>query len=431
MKIKHLAAIGLASLLFASTLTACSSDNTADQSGSASGSNSGESVELNFWIVAQEGAAKENWQQMIKDFEAANPGITVAMEMRSNDAHKDAMRQTAGTNVGPDAFYYWAGPGQAGELVKAGVSKDLTDYYSSLGWDERFIDAAMESVTQYGGYNGVPYVISTQPIYYNKALFEKAGIKEFPKTYDELVTAAEKLKTAGITPITFGGSVNWHVQRLLDALIETKCGADIADQLTSKETDWAAQSCVTEAFTELKKWGDNYLPEGFMSLADFEARNFFFSGEAAMAIEGQNMNSWILDHEMSADDIGVALFPTGTDRMYTYIQALYMGSQTKHPDETAKFLDFIMSDETQQKYGSAWAGISVNKNVEPDYDANAIFEQWPALFENSEGTYINNDQNLSVNETTEFWRLQNSVILGDIAPSDAGAQMQKFFDNES
>ena len=40
--------------------------------------------------------------------------------------------------------------------------------------------------------------------FYNKDLFTKAGITSFPKTWDELFTACDKLKAIGVTPFTYG-----------------------------------------------------------------------------------------------------------------------------------------------------------------------------------------------------------------------------------
>ncbi|MDO4901075.1 hypothetical protein [Actinomyces sp.] len=45
--------------------------------------------------------------------------------------------------------------------------------------------------------------------------------------------------------------------------------------------------------------------------------------------------------------------------------------------------------------------------------------------------YNNFDQALSLDETTEYWRIQNSVLIGDMAPDQAGPAMQKFIDANS
>ena len=42
--------------------------------------------------------------------------------------------------------------------------------------------------------------------------------------------------------------------------------------------------------------------------------------------------------------------------------------------------------------------------------------------------YNNYDQALNLDETTEYWRIQNAVLIGDMQPSEAGPAMQKFID---
>jgi len=55
----------------------------------------------------------------------------------------------------------------------------------------------------------VPWRFGMVGIWYNKALFEKAGIKETPKTWPDLLAAVKKLKDAGITPIAVGEKDKW------------------------------------------------------------------------------------------------------------------------------------------------------------------------------------------------------------------------------
>ncbi len=86
-----------------------------------------------------------------------------------------------------------------------------------------------------------------EAVYYNKALFQKAGITSEPKTYDELVAAADKLAKAGIPAFTFGGTVNWHVMRLMDEILEIACGAEKHDALMSMKVNWAEKSYATKA----------------------------------------------------------------------------------------------------------------------------------------------------------------------------------------
>ena len=56
----------------------------------------------------------------------------------------------------------------------------------------------------------MPFEVGEVAFYYNKKLFEKAGVKaEDIKTWDDFLGAVKKLKAAGITPIVVGAGEKW------------------------------------------------------------------------------------------------------------------------------------------------------------------------------------------------------------------------------
>lgn len=422
-------AVAAASLL---ALAGCGGADEGDDSGDVqdsgdSGTTAVGDADLTVWMVQLEPTQKAAMDTIVADFEAANPGITVTVEERAVDAHKESLRQVAGTDAGPDIYWYWEGPGLGGELVNAGMSLDLTDYYEQYGWEDRFTQAGMAGITQYGGYDGVPWTMQGEAIFYNKTLFEQAGITEEPTSYEDLVDAADALVAAGITPIQFGGTVNWHVMRLLDSLLETACGVETADMLNTEQTRWDTEECVTEAFTELKTWGEKYINEGFMGISNDDSSQLFYTGEAAMALEGTWFDSNIVENGMNADEIGLFAFPTGTGRLYGFGEGFYINAASQNADAAAFFLDYATSVAGQETAAGAWAAMSVNPEVAPSAD-NPLHGLWPPVFAAATGLYINNDQNLSLDQTTEYWRIQNSVLTGDIAPDDAGSTFQAFID---
>jgi raffinose/stachyose/melibiose transport system substrate-binding protein len=395
---------------------------------SSTGDGGGGGTDLTLWMTTQEPNQKAAVDGLIEAFESENEDISITVEERSIDQHKDAMRQIAGTNSGPDIYWYWEGSGLGGELVDVGMSLDLTDYYAEYGWEDRFTAASLGPITQYGGFHGVPWTLQGEGIYYNKELFAQAGVDEEPATYDDLVAAAEKLADAGITPIEFGGTVNWHVMRLLDSLVETACGAEVADELNTGDGDWGAEPCVTEAFTELKTWADGFFNEGYMGISNDDSSQLFFSGQAAMALEGTWFNGQVVDNGMDPENIGVFPFPTGTDRLYGFGEGFYINAASSHPDESAAFLDFITSVDGQEIAGTNWGAMSVNQEVPVD-ESNPLNARWAEIFAaNDAGMYMNNDQNFSTAATTEYWRIQNSVLTGDLDPADAGPEFQAYRD---
>src|SRR5262245_6544004 len=243
----------------------------------------------------------------------------------------------------------WAGPGLGGEFVKNDVSLDLATYYDQYKWKDRFTPATLTNYTQYGGYQGVPWTQRGEAVYYNKNLFQEAGITAPPTTFDEMLADAQKLKAAGITPITMGGKDNWHVMRLLDSLIEANCGAEKGDQLNTLKASWANEPCITKSFTDLKNWAQ-YFQTGWVSAAQGDAANLFYAGKSAMQIEGDWFTQNIQDNGGKIADVDTFMIPTGTGRLYGFAEGQYVTKASKNPDAAAKFVDYLTSNEVQSSF---------------------------------------------------------------------------------
>ena len=185
-----------------------------------------------------------------------------------------------------------------------------------------------------------------RPFYYNKKAFEKAGITEEPKTYDELLAAAEKLKAAGIPAFTFGGKVNWHVMRLMDVILKTKCGIEKHDKLMKMELKWTDEPCATESFAEMDEVGARTISSRrSWASTSTQSFNLFIAGRAAMMLEGDWLVGTLTSNNASLDDYSIFPFPTGTDRLYGFRRISTMSARkSQHPDLAAKFLDYFSSD---------------------------------------------------------------------------------------
>jgi raffinose/stachyose/melibiose transport system substrate-binding protein len=385
--------------------------------------------EVKIWTLTfDNNSANVAWDKIIKEFEAANPGITISREGRSVDEHKAALRVAAQSSEGPDIYFMWAGLGLGGEFVKAGLSKPLDDYYKQYGWDDRLVGTAASFSKIYPpGLHGVPYTFHGEALYYNKALFEKAGISELPKSYDELKATAAKLKEAGIPAMTFGGTVNWHLMRLMDVILEAKCGADKHDQLMDMKLDWSTEPCATASFVEMNDWSQNYILKPFMGIDNNQSFSLFLAGRAAMMLEGDWLVGQLRDAGKIAD-YDIFPFPTGTDRLYGFAEYLYVSSKSTQADDAAKFLDFMLSDKAQQDNLGAFGSISINANVKYD-KVDPLDQKWMDIFAKYTKIFMNGDQAFPLDVTTEYFRVINEVASGNIKPEDAGKAMQTFIAN--
>lgn len=373
-------------------------------------------------------ASNSAMQKIATDFEAANPGVNIEIVTRGVDDHKTALRVAAGSDRGPDIYFSWAGLGLGGEYIKAGLSLPLDKYYAQYKWDDNLVPAAASFSKIYsGGRQGVPFTFKGEALYYNKALFAKAGITELPKDYDQLVAAADKLKKAGIPAITFGGTVNWHVMRLMDVILESKCGIEKHDALMNMKASWKTEPCASASFAELDKWSKNYILSPFMGIDNARSFNLFLGGRAAMMLEGD----WLVQQLAEAgnlDDYDIFPFPTGTNRLYGFAEYHYISSKSKNPDLAAKFLDYFMSTPVQQAALGKFSTTSINKNVTYK-NLRPLDKKWVDIFATYNQVYMNGDQAFPLDVTTEYFRVINEVASGKGAAADAGGKLQTFIDN--
>lgn len=210
----------------------------------------------------------------------------------------------AGQNALPAQFAAGGTPALTKTLDKSGQVLNLETTLKQLGvWDD--IEPAAVTTVQnlYGKFDVMPYQFNIEGVWYNKKLFAANGIA-VPTTYDQLVAAAAKLKSAGVIPFSASGVAGWPITRLISSYIYRELGPDalqaVADgkaKLTDPQYVAAAQ-----AIANLGKAG--YFGPGVGSLSYDDSVQQFLTGKAAMFY----MGSWELGdfNNPSVDKIGAA-----------------------------------------------------------------------------------------------------------------------------
>ena len=113
---------------------------------------SAQAQEIKLWTLNfANDSANQAFQSIIKQFQDANPGVTVKVENRGVDEHKSALRVAAGSDQGPDIFFSWAGLGLGGEFVKSGLALPMDKYYAEYKWDDRFLPVGAQLLQAISG----------------------------------------------------------------------------------------------------------------------------------------------------------------------------------------------------------------------------------------------------------------------------------------
>ena len=160
---------------------------------------------------------------------------------RGVDEHKTALRVAArlatrartSTSAGPAS----ASAASTSRRASACRSTNTTTEYK---WSDELVPAAAAFADIYPGRQArrALHLQGRGALLQQERCSRRPASPKSRQTYDELLAAAEKLKAAGIPAITFGGTVNWHVMRLMDVILEAKCGAEKHDALMAMNADW-------------------------------------------------------------------------------------------------------------------------------------------------------------------------------------------------
>ena len=159
---------------------------------------------ITWWHNSNNEPGKGFYEQIAKDFEAET-GVKVEVQAMAHEDMVDKLEAAFQSGDVPDV-YMERGGGELADHVEAGLVRDLSK------------DAA-EEIEKIGGSvagwqvedktYALPFSLGVVGFWYNKDLFEKAGIDAPPATMDELADVVDKLKGAGITPISVGAGDKW------------------------------------------------------------------------------------------------------------------------------------------------------------------------------------------------------------------------------
>ncbi len=136
---------------------------------------------IDWWHINNNDPGKSLWQAMADEFHAAHPNVTIKITVLENDTFKPKLQtEIQGGNV-PDLFQSWGGGGMA-EQVR-GRSAEGHHRGRRQSWKDTINPGALGMYRYQGKQYGIPYDLGMVGIWYNKDLFQQAGISAPPATW--------------------------------------------------------------------------------------------------------------------------------------------------------------------------------------------------------------------------------------------------------
>lgn len=364
--------------------------------GDTGGGSDGDGASMSLWHNSTTGPGVEFWETTVADFEKANPGVTIEIQSIQNEDLDGKLQTALNSGDAPDIFLQRGG-GKMAAMVKAGQLKDLTDEITGAAADE-IPDAAYSANSLDGKIYAMPVAVLPGGLFYSQDLFTEAGITETPTTIDELETATEALKAAGIDPVALGAKDAWPAAHWYYWFALRECSpetlAKAADEMNFDDDCWIRAGEDLQDFAATEPFNSGFLTttaqQGAASSAGLIANH-----QAGMELMGAwnpgVIGSLTPDQKPLAD---LSWFPFPEVEGGEGLPGSMMGGVDGYscsvdaPDACVDFLNYLGTSEVQTAYYKAFNAPPVNtvaqeavtepylKTILEAYNAAPYASQW-------------------------------------------------------
>lgn len=316
-------------------------DNATEDNAEAE-TNNGEKTVITFWNGFT-GSDRETLEALVKEYNETNDkNIEVQMDIMPWDSFYQKLATALPVGEGPDILAM--ATERIGSYADPGALAAVDDIYSSGIVDETVVPETLKENLKYDGkYYGVPMNFATLLLYYNKTIFEEAGLdpEKAPETWEELEQYAQQIveKTG-----KYGFDMAVKDTTPMWCIMLWGNGGDIIK-------DGKAVFNSPENVETVTRWAENIRDKKFGPevLTGGEIDKLFESQKLAMYFCGP----WATNGFTNAGiDYGVAQAPKGPKEQVTQANAvgMYMTSSSKNKEAVYDFFGWWNSKDTQVKW---------------------------------------------------------------------------------
>ncbi|WP_052281852.1 ABC transporter substrate-binding protein [Kluyvera genomosp. 1] len=314
----------------------------------------------------------------LEAFEKAHPDIKVKAEYTGWDGHLSRLTTQMASGTEPDVMqtnWPWLivfsknGEGYY-DLNKLKNELDLSQYQAK----------DLQSTTINGKLNGLPISVNAPVFYYNDVSWKKAGLA-YPKTWDELFAAGKSFQQKLGNPYYPYSMVDQDVILLLNAYMMQKYQKPMFDsrgKFTWSDAQWE------EAFRFVKRLSDDHVVPSPKTLSSYGKGNLY---EMKPWINGEwgGTFTWNISIRMYINNLtppaklvlGDYIMQPGVTESGVYFKTAQMFSvakSTKHPQEAAMLVNFLLNDPQAIEALGLERGIPLSKTAETLLTAKGVID---------------------------------------------------------
>nr|WP_202035824.1 sugar ABC transporter substrate-binding protein [Streptomyces mexicanus] len=286
---------------------------------------------------------KDYFEGLIADFEKKYPGTHVKWVDQPAEGYPDKISADAAGGTLPDVVN--VSPDLVAPLAKAGLAMDLDK--AAAKYEKEYLPGAWagHQVPGLSGTYAFPWYLNTGPLFYNKALFTKAGLdpNKPPKTYDELFTDALQMARKS------GGKVATlaNVPTIEDF---GRYGSSLMNKEGTAFTFNDAKG--VELLTKYKQLYDAKAldPQALTATPESTGKKFLTGAVAMNPGSALDLENFKKQAPSLYKNIGITDQITSTGHVNMYVMGLMVNARTKHTPAAVAFAHFVTDAENQMSF---------------------------------------------------------------------------------
>ena len=377
----------------------------------------------------------ENYQNIIKDWEASTGNTVSDSSATADETMKARVITDFETGSEPDVLFYFNGNDsnpfvEAGKVVSIDtIREQYPDYAANMKDD--MIPAAPADGVKYA----VPFYGYWEGLYVNKAVCEAAGI-EIPgadTTWDQFLEDCQKIKDAGYTPIaaSLAGEPHYWFEFCIYNHTTPATHATVPESLD----DEAGKAWVA-GLTDIKDlYEKGYFSENTNTATADEVFQGFIDGKAAFYLDGSWKMGGIAEATDDIDNFTVTYVPGENGRKSTdivgglssgwYITTKAWEDEEKR-DAAVSFVEAFINDETTSEFAGT-ATTALKNGVTLDESTLNSLQKDSLVMTGGTTGITNAAQDLvTQDQRAPIFDHMADIVTGSVTPEDA---VQAVIDN--
>jgi multiple sugar transport system substrate-binding protein len=294
-------------------------------------------IKLSFWHFWSDPVRKQKIYSLIAEFEQMNPEVEVVPTELSWSTGYEEILSALEQNYPLDVIEL--GADMVCEVYTKGFLKDITDDVVDI--KDSFVTTSLTPVLYDSKIYGLPWVVDTRLMFYNKDLLKQAGLDPNKpiETWQEFYDAVKKIHN--IKPRIYGFGMNTYERHVIHKKILPFIWTNNGDVLSEDN-----KKCVINSKQNMEtlKFYLSLKPYSLVATQN-EIDTAFCEGRIGFCISG----SWLfskIKKDYPKLNFGIMLIPK-PDKSLTSIsilggEYLVVNKNTEHYEQSIKFIKFMI-----------------------------------------------------------------------------------------